>query len=94
MKLSPVGTSTAPNTKCYTFAINTSSDWLRYVRLGYNATGVYGLEFQTQSNRTARFGISLEDPSITRTGVGLQVDENGRPDSKIMGFKGTFTDQI
>jgi hypothetical protein len=64
-KLQPIGLLNDTNTSCNWFDIDTSSDYLRIVRIGYNSTGVFGIELQTYQNKTGVYGLSVKDPTLT-----------------------------
>lgn len=64
-KLQPIGQLNNTNTSCSRFDIDTTSDYLRIVRIGYNATGVYGVELQTYQNKTGVYGLNVKDATLT-----------------------------
>ena len=46
-ELDPIGTLQDINSVCDVFSIDTSSDYLKDLTIGYNETGIYGISFLT-----------------------------------------------
>lgn len=87
--LAAQGTSKTTGTVCSGFTIDTGFE-LAEVKVGYNKTGIYGLEFvsrNTTSGATSssKFGRSQTDPSLTFsvTTAGAKV--------AILGLSGSFS---
>jgi hypothetical protein len=87
-RLNAIGVSDDIGTICYNFLIDIQTDFLRYIRIIYDDTGIHGLELQTNTNRLAKFGTTdVTNLNLKKVGIGLKVDEG--LSFAIVGFKGT-----
>jgi hypothetical protein len=85
-KLSAIGASDDLATTCYVFEVDVKNDFLLSVKIGYNSTGIYALQFTTFLNRSAAFGQDMNNALLSKTGLTLRTEG---PKFEIMGFMGT-----
>ena len=76
-ELDPIGTLQDINSVCDVFSIDTSSDYLKDLIIGYNETGIYGISFLTYQNQKAAFGRRITDSSLLSQLWGITIYEDG-----------------
>lgn len=87
MTLDPVGFYD-PSIECSKISIDPKTDFLQFVRIAYNTTGVFGLTFDTFLGKTYSYGPTLTDKSLKVFQTGLKL-ENGVIKNVFVGFQGT-----
>ena len=76
-ELEPIGTLHDPSSLCEAFLIDTSTDFLKILTIGFNETGIHGIAFQTYKNQTAAFGRSITDPTLISQLWGITIYDKG-----------------
>ena len=85
--LLPVG-NLSEQQECGNFTIDTSSDYLRFINIWYNNTGVYTVQLETHRNKTATYGTSAYNLMLTKQLWGLTIYDSG-PQYAFVGLAGT-----
>ena len=89
--LDPVG-SVKDSANCASFEINTTTDWLRYVSIWYDATGIHALQLETFKGRQEIYGnwsaTKQPDSSLIKQLWGLSLYDDA-PKFAFVGLAGT-----
>lgn len=84
-----IGSLTEASKNCTTFGFNVTTDFLRNIIVGYNSTGVYGIQLETGNNLTYASGLRINDKSLKNVTFRITIDQNGVRSQVFVGFDGT-----
>ena len=91
--LTQIGSLNETDTDCQSFGFNATIDFLHIVRVGFNATGVYGIELETHNNVTFAAGIDTQYATLRDVTWGFPVGEDDSHSSAFVGFDGTYLEK-
>lgn len=65
LPMNQIGSANITGGTCSTDVIDFKTDQLLFIKVGYNSTGVYGLEFQTFTGKVFVHGTSVTDKTLS-----------------------------
>jgi hypothetical protein len=83
--MNPAGLVGDPSSKCESFSVDTSTEYLKNIEIWYNSTAVYSIALSTSKNRTATYGPVT--PDLMRQLWSITENSNG-PNYAVVGLAG------
>jgi len=90
MKLTPLGNLNLTGSNCTTRSVDVRNDEVRVLRMAYNNTGIYGLQFQTVKGLLFSYGAGNSWLNGTLARKTIEIDiKNSTYQNAFVGFEGT-----